>query len=44
VFTDYDDLLEQEGYDEESARHFVAAEIEAVLGGWGVQRRLGARD
>ena len=44
VFTDYDDLLEQEGYDEESARHFVAAEIEAVLGGWGVQRRLGACD
>jgi hypothetical protein len=44
VFTEYDDLLEQEGYDEESARHFVAAEIEGVLSGWGVRRRLAARD
>ena len=43
VFTDYDDLLEQ-GYDEDSARHFVAAEIEGVLSGWGVRRRLAARD
>ena len=43
VFTDYDDLLEQ-GYDEDSARHFVAAEIEGVLSGWGVRPRLAARD
>jgi hypothetical protein len=43
VFTEYDDLLEQ-GYDEDSARHFVAAEIEGVLSGWGVRRRLAARD
>ena len=43
VFTEYDDLLEQ-GYDEDSARHLVAAEIEGVLSGWGVRRRLAARD
>ncbi|HZN27849.1 MAG TPA: DUF2293 domain-containing protein [Xanthobacteraceae bacterium] len=43
VFTEYDDLLGQ-GYDEDSARHFVAAEIEGVLSGWGVRRRLAARD
>jgi hypothetical protein len=40
VLTEYDDLLEG-GYDVDSARHFVAAEIEAVLAGWGVRRRLG---
>jgi len=39
VFTDYDELRDQD-YDEESARFFVAAEIEAVLKGWGVRRRL----
>jgi len=44
VFTDYDELLEKEGYDEDSARHFVADEIEGVLSGWGVRRRLAARD
>jgi hypothetical protein len=44
VFTDYDELLEKEGYDEDSARHFVAAEIEGVLHGWGVRRRLAAQD
>ena len=44
VFTEYDELLEKEGYDEDSARHFVADEIEGVLQGWGVQRRLAARD
>lgn len=41
-FTDYDDLLAQ-SYDQESARHFVADEIEAVLAEWGARRRL-ARD
>jgi hypothetical protein len=38
-FTDYDDLLAQ-SYDQESARHFVADEIEAVLAEWGARRRL----
>lgn len=39
VLTDYDALL-REGYDQDSARFFVAAEIAAVLGKWGVRRRL----
>ena len=39
AFTDYNDLLAQ-GYDQDSARYFVAAEMEAVLGEWGVKRRL----
>jgi hypothetical protein len=39
VFTDYDALLKQ-GYDRESARHFVAEEMAAVLKGWGVRRKL----
>lgn len=43
AFTDYDDLLAQ-GYDQDSARFFVSREIEAVLGGWGVARRLAAED
>jgi hypothetical protein len=43
VFTDYDDLMRQ-GYDRESARHFVGHEIEAVLQGWGARRRLGAEE
>ena len=41
VFTDYDTLLTQ-GYDRDSARHFVAAEMEAVLKEWGVRRPLGS--
>jgi hypothetical protein len=41
VFTEYDDLLAS-GYEVDSARHFVAHDIEAVLAGWGVRRRLGA--
>jgi hypothetical protein len=41
VLTEYDDLLTQ-GYDRESARHFVSGEIEAVLQDWGARRRLGA--
>jgi hypothetical protein len=40
VFTDYDRLLE-EGYDHDSARFFVADEIDAVLEGWGATRRVG---
>jgi hypothetical protein len=43
VFTDYDALRDQ-AYDEDSARFFIAEEIEAVLKGWGVQRRLAAED
>jgi len=41
VFTDYDALLTQ-GYDRDSARHFVAHEMEAALRAWGVRRALGA--
>ena len=41
VFTDYDDLLAQ-GYDTDSARFFVAGEIDAVLEQWGVRRRVGS--
>lgn len=37
--TDYEDLLDQ-GYDKESARHFVADEIEHILKGWGASRGL----
>ena len=43
VFTDYDALRDQD-YDEDSARFFVAEEIEAVFKGWGVRRRLAAED
>jgi hypothetical protein len=39
TFTDYDDLLAQ-GYDQDSARFFVADEMQAVLEGWGVRRKL----
>lgn len=39
VFTDYDSLLD-DGYDPESARYFVASDIEAVLKEWGVKRGL----
>ena len=38
--TEYDDLLAQ-GYDQDSARHFVAEEIERVLAEWDVRRTLG---
>ena len=39
--TEYDDLLAQ-GYDQDSARFFVADEMKAVLTGWGVKREMGA--
>ena len=39
-FTEYDDLLAQ-GYDQDSARRFVADEMQAVLAEWGVRRPLG---
>ena len=41
AFTDYDELLQQ-GYDRDSARHFVAEEMDTVLREWGVTRRVGA--
>jgi hypothetical protein len=41
--TEYDELLRQ-GYDQDSARFFVAAEIDAILESWGVRRRVGAQD
>jgi hypothetical protein len=41
--TEYDDLLEQ-GYDQDSARHFVIDEMDAVLAQWGVRRKLAADD
>ena len=43
TLTEYDDLLAQ-GYDQECARFFVAAEIDAILESWGVRRRVGAQD
>ena len=43
VFTDYDELLAQ-GYDRDSARHFVADEMDATLRACGVRRPLGADD
>ncbi len=43
ALTDYDDLLAQ-GYDQESARFFVAGDIQAVLDRWGVARRLATED
>ena len=41
VFTDYDDMLTQ-GYDQESARHFLLAEMEAILKDWGARRSIAA--
>ena len=41
LFTDYDELLGQ-GYDQDSARFFVAKEMEAKLAAWGVRRKLDA--
>jgi hypothetical protein len=43
ALTDYDDLMDQ-GYDQDSARFFVVEEMDAVLAGWGVRRRLTAGD
>jgi hypothetical protein len=43
ALTDYDDLLTQ-GYGQESARFFVAAETDAILGNWGVRRKVTAID
>lgn len=43
VLTDYESLLE-DGYDQESARHFVADDMRAVLNEWGVRRPLSSGD
>ena len=43
AFTDYDELLAQ-GYDQDSARFFVAEEMRAMLEEWGVRRNLTAQD
>jgi hypothetical protein len=43
ALTEYDELLAQ-GYDQDSARHFVADEMQATLEQWGVRRRLSAGD
>ncbi|WP_407645426.1 DUF2293 domain-containing protein [Geminicoccus roseus] len=43
VLTDYDALL-AEGYDMDSARAFVAGDMEAILHDWGVRRRLAGRE
>ena len=43
VFMDYDALL-ADGYDQDSARFFVAAEIDEVLERWGATRRVGSDD
>jgi hypothetical protein len=37
--TEYDALL-AEGYERDAARHFVVEATEAVLRGWGCQRRI----
>lgn len=39
ALTDYDTLL-AEGYDPDSARHFVLDAMNAVLDGWGARRRV----
>jgi hypothetical protein len=39
TLTEYDDLLTQ-GYDQDSARYFVADDIREVLAAWGVKRTL----
>ena len=43
VFTDYDELLAQ-GYDHDSARHFVTDDMARKLSEWGVRREFGTED
>jgi hypothetical protein len=42
-FTDYDALLD-DGYDVESARHFVLDGMNDKLAEWGVKRRIAEQD
>ncbi|MBX9934282.1 MAG: DUF2293 domain-containing protein [Methylobacterium sp.] len=39
VRTEYDELLD-DGYDRDSARHFVLDDLNAALAEWGVKRRV----
>ena len=39
VLTDYDQLLD-DGYDQESARHFVLDDMNAILRAWGARRTI----
>ncbi|MCR6632880.1 MAG: DUF2293 domain-containing protein [Magnetospirillum sp.] len=39
TYTEYGDLL-AEGYDRDSARHFVLDDINRVLAEWGCRRRV----
>jgi hypothetical protein len=41
ALTDYDEMLKL-GYDRDSARYFVAEEMQGLLKEWGVSRKLGA--
>ncbi len=43
AFTDYDDLL-AEGYDRDSARHFVLDDMNATLTEWGSRRLVSEAD
>lgn len=43
AFTEYDALLD-DGYDRDSARHFVLDDLNAVLGAWGVRRRISGEE
>jgi hypothetical protein len=43
VFTEYDALID-DGYDVESARHFVLDASNAKLAEWGVKRRIAAAE
>jgi hypothetical protein len=43
ALTEYDELLKQD-YDRDSARYFVAEEIDAILASWGVARGVQPED
>ncbi|MDO9428832.1 MAG: DUF2293 domain-containing protein [Methylobacterium sp.] len=43
AFTEYDGLLD-DGYDRDSARHFVLDDLNAALGAWGVRRRISGEE
>jgi hypothetical protein len=43
ALTEYDELLRQ-GYDQASARFFVAAEMDALLRQWGVRRSVASEE
>jgi hypothetical protein len=43
ALTDYDELRD-EGYDQDSARHFVAARMNEILASWGVRRAVTDED